>query len=151
MEIGTNWEMLEEMPFQTVLAKARFDEVGNGETLRECGSLEYYDKANERISCKMEKPLKWFGQRAFHSVTTAHDPIIRELASEVRAQLSHRLLTLKFLDCAELSHALCSNGLVGSWQRFCHQRNPLALDDEHKIFLSMGLGRATRRRQTLLR
>jgi len=81
VEVGDDWVLLEEIPFST-LAKCRMDNVPEGETLREYGSLEYYDKGSERISCKMEKPLKRFEHRAFHYVTTIEDPVIEELASE---------------------------------------------------------------------
>eukprot|EP00190_Bangiopsis_sp_CCMP1999_P003068 CAMPEP_0198730986 /NCGR_PEP_ID=MMETSP1475-20131203/27434_1 /TAXON_ID= ORGANISM="Unidentified sp., Strain CCMP1999" /NCGR_SAMPLE_ID=MMETSP1475 /ASSEMBLY_ACC=CAM_ASM_001111 /LENGTH=530 /DNA_ID=CAMNT_0044493879 /DNA_START=52 /DNA_END=1644 /DNA_ORIENTATION=+ len=80
VEIGPDWDLLEEVQF-SALSRAKLGDV-SGETLKECGSLEYYDKANERISCRMEKPLKRFEHRAFHYVTTTDDPVIKELASE---------------------------------------------------------------------
>ena len=41
-----------------------------------CGSMEYYDKAYDRVNVKSEKPLKRI-DRVFHTVTTTDDPIIR--------------------------------------------------------------------------
>ena len=47
-----------------------------GEEVRSCGSVEYYDKAFDRVTPKNERPLKRT-QRVFRSVTTSDDPIIR--------------------------------------------------------------------------
>lgn len=44
-----------------------------------CGSLEYYDKAYDRVNVKSEKPLQRI-DRIFHTVTTTDDPIIRKLS-----------------------------------------------------------------------
>lgn len=44
-----------------------------------CGSLEYYDKAYDRVNVKNEKPLQRI-DRIFHTVTTTDDPIIRKLS-----------------------------------------------------------------------
>ena len=43
-----------------------------------CGTMEYYDKAYDRVNVKSEKPLKRI-DRIFHTVTTTDDPIIRYL------------------------------------------------------------------------
>lgn len=47
-----------------------------GEEVRSCGSVQYYDKAFDRVVPKNERPLKRT-QRVFRSVTTSDDPIIR--------------------------------------------------------------------------
>ncbi len=44
-----------------------------------CGSLEYYDKTNDRLSTKNTKKLSRVN-RVYHKVTTTDDPIIRQLA-----------------------------------------------------------------------
>ena len=41
-----------------------------------CGTMEYYDKAYDRVNVKSEKPLKRI-DRIFHTVTTTDDPVIR--------------------------------------------------------------------------
>ena len=46
------------------------------EDLAFCGALEYYDKSFDRVTPKTERPLKKT-QRAFRSVTTSDDPVIR--------------------------------------------------------------------------
>ena len=43
-----------------------------------CGSLEYYDKAYDRVTVKNEKKLQRIN-RIFHKVTTTDDPIIRQV------------------------------------------------------------------------
>ena len=47
-----------------------------GEEVRSCGSVQYYDKAFDRVVPKNERPLKRT-QRVFRSVTTSDDPVIR--------------------------------------------------------------------------
>ena len=44
----------------------------------ECGKLEYYDKAYDRVTTKNEVPLTGVN-RIFHKVTTTDDPIIRKV------------------------------------------------------------------------
>ena len=46
------------------------------EDLAFCGALEYYDKSFDRVTPKTERPLKKTA-RAFRSVTTSDDPVIR--------------------------------------------------------------------------
>lgn len=46
------------------------------EDLAFCGALEYYDKTYDRVTPKTERPLKKTN-RAFRSVTTSDDPVIR--------------------------------------------------------------------------
>ena len=43
-----------------------------------CGSMEFYDKAYDRVNVKSERQLKRI-DRIFHTVTTTDDPIIRKL------------------------------------------------------------------------
>lgn len=57
------------------------------EDLAFCGALEYYDKSFDRVTPKTERPLKKT-TRAFRSVTTSDDPVIR------RAPLAPLLLLL---------------------------------------------------------
>lgn len=42
------------------------------------GSLEYYDKRNDRITTKMEKKLMMVN-RLIHKITTTKDPVIRQV------------------------------------------------------------------------
>jgi translation initiation factor 3 subunit D len=42
------------------------------------GSLEYYDKRNDRITTKTEKKLT-IVNRLIHKVTTTKDPVIRQV------------------------------------------------------------------------
>lgn len=54
------------------------------EDLAFCGALEYYDKSFDRVTPKTERPLKKT-QRAFRSVTTSDDPVIRRVAPRALA------------------------------------------------------------------
>lgn len=80
VDIRAEWVVLEQIPL-TALSKLNFD-AGEPEDIVSCGTLEYYDKANDRITPKMEKPVERYENRQFHKVTTSDDPIIRRLASE---------------------------------------------------------------------
>lgn len=44
------------------------------------GTVEFYDKANDRITARNEKPLEG-NNRIFHKVTTTDDPIVRKVVS----------------------------------------------------------------------
>ena len=50
------------------------------DTLDTYGTLEYFDKAFDRVTPKTEKPLRKT-RRAFRNVTTSDDPIIRQGAA----------------------------------------------------------------------
>lgn len=79
MEVDASWKAVEEMPF-SALSKLVLDSVSPAETLLTAGSLEYYDRAFDRITTKTDKPLSRFEHRPFHYTTTTDDPVIRRLA-----------------------------------------------------------------------
>lgn len=79
MNVDPSWKAVEEMPF-SALSKLALDSVSSAETLLTAGSLEFYDRAYDRITTKTDKPLAHFEQRPFHYTTTTDDPIIRRLA-----------------------------------------------------------------------
>lgn len=76
--VRPDWVTIEEMDFPR-LAKLSLPNVKEGEDVLCCGSLEYYDKAYDRVNVKSEKPLQRI-DRIFHTVTTTDDPIIRKLS-----------------------------------------------------------------------
>lgn len=49
------------------LAKLSLPNVGEGEDIICCGTLEYYDKSYDRVNVKNEKPLQRV-DRIFHTV-----------------------------------------------------------------------------------
>ena len=59
-----------------MLTRSLPDQAPEPEDLAFCGALEYYDKAFDRVTPKTERPLKRTS-RAFRSVTTSDDPVIR--------------------------------------------------------------------------
>ncbi len=76
--VRPDWIVIEEME-KTQLGKLSLPTVGEPEDLLNCGTMEYYDKAYDRVNVKNERPLKRI-DRIFHTVTTTDDPIIRKLA-----------------------------------------------------------------------
>jgi len=75
--IRPDWIVLEEMD-KSQLQKLSLPSVSEPEDLMKCGTMEYYDKAYDRVNVKSERPLKRI-DRIFHTVTTTDDPIIRKL------------------------------------------------------------------------
>ena len=74
MDIRPEWPVVESIPF-TSLAKLNFT-VGKPEDIAFCGALEYYDKVYDRVTPKVDRPLKRTN-KVFKSVTTSDDPVIR--------------------------------------------------------------------------
>ena len=74
VDIRPEWGMVEQINFPA-LGKLSMPSM-EGEEVRSCGSVQYYDKAFDRVVPKTERPLKRT-QRVFRSVTTSDDPIIR--------------------------------------------------------------------------
>merc|ERR1712080_228303 len=75
--VRPDWIVIEEME-KTQLSKLTLPTVSEPTDLLCCGTMEYYDKAYDRVNVKSEKPLKRI-DRIFHTVTTTDDPIIRKL------------------------------------------------------------------------
>lgn len=74
VDIRLEWVLVEQIPF-TSLQKLNY-QAPQPEDLAFCGALEYYDKSYDRATPKTERPLKKTN-RAFRSVTTSDDPVIR--------------------------------------------------------------------------
>lgn len=79
--VRPDWSTIEEMDFPR-LVKLSLPNVKEGDDIVTCGTLEYYDKAYDRVNVKNEKPLQKV-DRIFHTVTTTDDPIIRRLSKTV--------------------------------------------------------------------
>lgn len=56
-----------------------------------CGTIQYYDKAYDRVTPKNERPLERIEGRAFYKVSTSDDPIIARCASCSEMNLSLRI------------------------------------------------------------
>jgi len=104
VQVADTWEVVEEMDFPR-LSKLQLPEVLEAEDLKKCGTLEYYDKKYDRVTCKNEKKLKRIN-RNFHTVTTTDDPIIRQLAKKQGNV---------FATDAILATMMCCNRSVYSW------------------------------------
>ncbi len=78
VDIRPEWPVVESIPF-TSLAKLNFT-VGKPEDIAFCGALEYYDKVYDRVTPKVDRPLKRTN-KVFKSVTTSDDPVIRYTCS----------------------------------------------------------------------
>ncbi|KAF8066359.1 EIF3D [Scenedesmus sp. PABB004] len=104
VDIRPEWAVKEQIPFQN-LAKLNCS-VGAPEDLHAAGSLEYYDKAYDKLTTRQEKPLVR-SKRVFRSVSTSDDPIIRSLASEDAARV--------FATDAILTTIMCAGKSVYSW------------------------------------
>lgn len=78
--VKPNWKVMEEMDFPR-LAKLSLPGISEGTDVYKCGSLEYYDKAYDRVTCRNERRLQRVN-RISYKVTTTDDPIIRQLSKE---------------------------------------------------------------------
>jgi translation initiation factor 3 subunit D len=74
VEIKQEWAVIDQIQFQSLQKLSCA--VGEPTDVVSCGELEYYDKAFDRVGVKQETPLEKT-KRAFRSVTTSDDPIIR--------------------------------------------------------------------------
>ncbi len=104
VDVRPTWKIIEEMDFPR-LGKLTLPAVGDGKDVYTCGSLEYYDKTYDRVTCKNEKRLKRVN-RIFHKVTTTDDPIIRQL-SKTEGNV--------FATDAILAALMCATRSVISW------------------------------------
>lgn len=76
--VRSDWVTIEEMDFPRLL-KLSLPGIKEGEDIRRCGALEFYDKTYDRVNVKNERPLQRV-ERIFHTVTTTDDPVIRQLS-----------------------------------------------------------------------
>ncbi|EJD43590.1 translation initiation factor eIF-3, subunit D [Auricularia subglabra TFB-10046 SS5] len=98
--ISPNWKMLEEIEFSR-LTKLRL-EVDEPEQLSSYGKVYPYDKAYDRVTTKLEKPLQIL-DRARYNPTTSDDPILREFADKNIATIYTTDSILSLLMCAPRS------------------------------------------------
>jgi translation initiation factor 3 subunit D len=104
VEIKPEWAVIEQIPFPSLVKLSC--NVGEPKDLQACGELEYYDKVYDRLTVKQETALEKT-RRAFRSVTTSDDPVIRELAASDKARVfaTDRILTT----------LMCIKSSVYSW------------------------------------
>lgn len=97
ISVKLDWQLLEEIEFNR-LAKLNL-EVGDGDDLESYGSLQYYDRAFDKTSTKMERALAVI-DRVHYNPTTTEDPVIQELAGKKAAQIFTTDNILSMLMCA---------------------------------------------------
>eukprot|EP00850_Spirogloea_muscicola_P016839 SM000140S00588 [mRNA] locus=s140:76311:80526:- [translate_table: standard] len=68
VDIRPEWTMLEQIQL-TSLSKLHFD-AGEPQDIMTCGALEYYDKACDRVTPKMEKGLERYEHRQFYKLAS---------------------------------------------------------------------------------
>jgi len=104
--VKDSWIVVEEIDFPR-LGKLNLPNVAEPDDLLQCGSLEYYDKAYDRVNVKNERPLQRI-DRIFHTVTTTDDPVIRKLVkTEAKANV--------FVTDAILATLMCASRSAYSW------------------------------------
>lgn len=81
VDVKPDWNLIEQMNFADLQKLAVKNIPADPQELKRCGFVGTYDRANDSLTVKTEKPLGRFEDRPAH-VTTTDDPIIRELASE---------------------------------------------------------------------
>ncbi|CAG0891211.1 unnamed protein product, partial [Cyprideis torosa] len=103
--VKPEWIVVEEMDFPR-LNKLTLPGIDEGDDLRTCGVMEYYDRAYDRVNTKNEIDLARI-DRVFRKVTTTDDPVIRELAKENAGNV--------FATDAILATLMCCTRSVYSW------------------------------------
>ncbi|MPC11974.1 Eukaryotic translation initiation factor 3 subunit D [Portunus trituberculatus] len=103
--VRPEWKVIEEMDFPR-LSKLSLPNVDDPKDLYLCGSLEYYDKAYDRVTVKNEKKLTRIN-RIFHKVTTTDDPVIRQLTKTEDSNV--------YATDAILSTIMCCSRSSNSW------------------------------------
>lgn len=79
VEVGPEWELLEEMP-SVMLSKMDMLRTVQGEDITFCGAVPFFDRSLDRVSVKAPRRLQVTQTREYPKVTTAEDPIIRRIA-----------------------------------------------------------------------
>merc|ERR1712121_350985 len=101
--VKDDWKVVEEMDFPR-LAKLKLPDIPAPVDLYNAGTMEYYDKAYDRVTTKNARMLE-ANNRTFHRVTTTDDPIIRKLTSKGKV----------FGTDAIISTLMCCTRSVHSW------------------------------------
>ncbi|XP_066914272.1 eukaryotic translation initiation factor 3 subunit D-like [Clytia hemisphaerica] len=101
--VKDDWKVVEEFDFPR-LGKLKLPDIKDPVDLYNCGTMEQYDKAYDRVTTKNERVLEQ-NSRTFHRVTTTDDPIIRKLTGKGNV----------FGTDAIISALMCCTRSVASW------------------------------------
>ncbi|KAL2920267.1 hypothetical protein HK105_200337 [Polyrhizophydium stewartii] len=77
IKVGPTWTIVEELDFNRL--NKLYLNYTDPEDIAIHGSVQYVDRAYERINTKSEKPLQ-IADKTFHNVTASDDPVIQGLA-----------------------------------------------------------------------
>mmetsp|Transcript_15544 Transcript_15544/g.60803 ORF Transcript_15544/g.60803 Transcript_15544/m.60803 type:complete len:535 (-) Transcript_15544:38-1642(-) len=113
VQVKPDWEPLEQIDLSTLL-KLSHDPV-EGETLVECGELNYFDKTFASVAMKHNMRLVATNdeEEPYFNVTTSDDPIIRQLATEDKGNV--------FCTDALLAMLVSAPRSVYSWDIVVHR------------------------------
>src|SRR5690349_1069270 len=101
-----------------------------------CGSVDFYDKAYDRLNSRVEKPLEK-SSRVFFNVTTSDDPVIKQLAMEEAGNV--------FASDVILTHLMASTRSIYPWDIIITKVGSKLFFDKRdgsqfgKIFISLHL------------
>ncbi|RWR98666.1 Eukaryotic translation initiation factor 3 subunit D-like protein, partial [Dinothrombium tinctorium] len=85
--VKPTWRIIEEMDFPR-LAKLSLPNLNEASDIYKCGSLEYYDKAYDRVTCKNEKRLIRVNSVSQQGNVYATDAIVATLMCATRSVIS---------------------------------------------------------------
>ncbi|CAO3590710.1 unnamed protein product [Absidia cylindrospora] len=97
VNIGADWNLLDEIEFSR-LSKLTFG-IPEAEDIASYGSINYYNKAFDRVNTRNEKPLQHI-DRVKYDTTTSEDPVIQQFISEDKATVYATDAVLSLLMCA---------------------------------------------------
>lgn len=78
VEVGPDWELLEEVPAATLTKMAPLQNV-DVQDITTCGKLPFFDRTLDRVTVKAPRRLR-ISDVEYPRVTTTDDPIIRRIA-----------------------------------------------------------------------
>ncbi|KAI9271593.1 eukaryotic translation initiation factor 3 subunit D [Phascolomyces articulosus] len=104
INVGADWKMLDEIEFSR-LSKLTFG-IPEAEDVESYGSINYYNKAYDRVNTKNDKTLQHI-ERVKYDTTTSEDPIIQQFLQDNKATV--------FATDAVLSLLMCATRTVYPW------------------------------------
>ncbi|SAM08603.1 hypothetical protein [Absidia glauca] len=97
VNIGADWNLLDEIEFSR-LSKLSFG-IPEAEDISTYGSINYYNKAFDRVNTRNEKPLQHI-DRVKYDTTTSEDPVIQQFINDDKATVYATDAVLSLLMCA---------------------------------------------------
>ncbi|KAH6580513.1 hypothetical protein BASA60_002830 [Batrachochytrium salamandrivorans] len=120
IKIDPNWIVVDELDFAR-LSKLYY-ECDDPTDIAVCGSLQYIDKAYERITSKNERPLQ-ITQKAHRNLTASDDPLLQEFA---KTAAGHTIIATDFV----LAALMASTRSVNSFDIIVTKRGDVVYLDK---------------------